>query len=131
MSETRNVEVCPCCGHKTVVYKHKLNEVLVAGLKALHAAGGSATVRELSEAGAPYSVTANFQKLRYFGLVEKHGRVYSLTSLGSGFLTGAAAAPAWAQTKNGEAFEWGPAIAIGEVALPVQDRGDFEEQAGL
>lgn len=62
------VKICECCGAKIVEYKHILNKGLVQALF------------ELSKHNSPVPLTdlditrnqwTNFQKLRYWGLVEK------------------------------------------------------------
>ncbi len=121
--------VCPCCGRKITVYKHVLNQRLIAGLRALYSVGGSATLRDVSEwRGLTYSESANFQKLRYFGLVEKEKRTYRITQRGKDFLFGLGASPAYVKTSLATVIEEGPGIFINEVSLPVQEREDFEAQ---
>lgn len=126
----REVQICPCCGRKIVKYKHKLNFVLIRGLAALKNAGGTATLKELK---LDVSANNNFQKLKYFGLVEKldGSTIYQLTEAGELFLLGKSRAPEEVYTVDGNVVEIGESISINEVEVPVQYREEWEYQASL
>jgi hypothetical protein len=90
---TRDAARCPTCGAKIVRYRHTMNRGLVGGLVALAEAGGEASLADL---GLTRNQVDNFQKLRYWGLVEKVHRddgtrvagVWRVTLAGYRFLVG-------------------------------------------
>ena len=90
---TRDAARCPTCGAKIVRYRHTMNRGLVEGLVALAEAGGEASLADL---GLTRNQVDNFQKLRYWGLVEKVHRddgtrvagVWRVTHHGYRFLVG-------------------------------------------
>jgi len=59
---------CPCCGANMKSYRHSLNKGLAKGLILLDQNGGSAMASKLALTKAQYN---NFQKLKYWGLIEK------------------------------------------------------------
>lgn len=59
---------CEACGAKMVEYKHNINKPLLHGLTALFNAGGESNLKHLHLDRSQWD---NFQKLRYWGLVEK------------------------------------------------------------
>jgi len=89
--------LCPYCGAKMVEYRHTLNVGLCVGLKRLGMAGGRAHLKDLR---LTYSQRCNFQKLRYWGLVENvlandriRSGVWALTPFGERFLTNSLPCP--------------------------------------
>jgi len=90
---TRDAARCPTCRAKIVRYRHTMNRGLVEGLVALAEAGGEASLADL---GLTRNQVDNFQKLRYWGLVEKVHRddgtrvagVWRVTRAGYRFLVG-------------------------------------------
>lgn len=60
---------CECCGAKMVEYKHSLNSGLAIALNKLVKHGKPATLKEL---GLAINQFNNFQKLQYWGLVDKN-----------------------------------------------------------
>jgi hypothetical protein len=85
---------CPHCGAATVAYKHSLTLPLVSALQKLADNGGGPI--NLQHLGLTRNQWDNFQKLRYFGLVEqvpgdggqtKTG-VWQITDMGRRFLLG-------------------------------------------
>ena len=77
-----------------------------------------------------HSELANFQKLRYFGLVEKVGSsVYGITGRGRGFLKGTEESPSWVKTVDNVVQAEGPGVLISNVFEKVQEKEDFEAQA--
>lgn len=92
------VNICPCCGQKIVTYKHKLNKVLVSGLNKLSKHGGYSKLRDLDLTISEFN---NFQKLQYFGLVQKYpNREWGITESGKNFLEGNSTAPSFVTTKQ-------------------------------
>lgn len=63
------IEICEHCGAKMVEYKHIINKMLVEALWKLKQAGGAANA---SKIGLTNNQWNNFQKLRYWGLIEKY-----------------------------------------------------------
>ena len=83
---------CEHCGATMVEYKHGMSVPLIEGLTALNNAGGIANLKDL---GLDRNQWDNFQKLRYWDLVEKHyeggkraGGTWSITQKGKDFLSG-------------------------------------------
>jgi hypothetical protein len=105
---TRDAARCPTCGAKIVRYRHTMNRGLVGGLVALAEAGGEASLADL---GLTRNQVDNFQKLRYWGLVEKVHRD-----------DGTRVAGVWRVTREGYKF-----LAGGRVYRAVWTyRGEFE-----
>ena len=84
----KEVKHCNCCGAKIVVYPHTLSERLVDCMLKLYKKDNYAS--HLDDLGIDRKQNANFQKLRYFGLVEKKGTAgyWGLTYLGVEFIAG-------------------------------------------
>jgi len=64
------VKTCNCCGAKMVTYRHTLNKGLVSALVKLSKEPNS-TGKISKLKGITHNQIANFQKLRYWGLVSK------------------------------------------------------------
>lgn len=98
---------CETCGAKVVEYRHTLNQALVHALGRLYQLGGQAHINDL---GLSFSTINNFQKLRYWFLVDKvqseegHTRsgVWRLTDRGWDFVDGVIQVPRRAWTYRGE-----------------------------
>lgn len=127
----RRVQICSCCGRKLVDYKHNLNQLLIRDLEMLYKAGGVSSLKNLSDLfEMTLSESNNFQKLRYFGLVEKvEPGVYGITELGKGFIEGRMSAPSFVITRNAIVLEDGPHIFKDGVEDYVQTKEDYQEQA--
>lgn len=100
-------EKCDHCGAKTVEYHHALSIPLILGLRRLYNAGGGPI--NLRELNMPWSMRDNFQKLRYFGLVEKtysEGKrlngVWHITPKGIDFIEGKSLCAAGVWTYRGQ-----------------------------
>jgi hypothetical protein len=85
-------EVCECCGAKVVEYMHSLNKPMVESLLKLRVAGWKANIDKINLTSNQRN---NFQKLQYWGLVEKYyeggerkAGVWKLTIKGGLFLDG-------------------------------------------
>lgn len=120
------VEICPCCGQKIVVYKHKLNKVLLSALFKLYDNDGRGRADEL---GLTNSQFANMQKLRYFDLVDKEGRVYVLNQLGLDFLRGRVKVPSAVYTRNNVVVDQDEPIFVSQIQDYAQVKEEWEEQA--
>ena len=102
---------CPCCGHKVTSFTHALNSGLGRAFVAMVEAylATSRPININTELELTHNQIANFQKLRYFGLVK------SIERLG------------WVPTTLGLAFYYGevkiytPAASRGNVPLADTD----------
>lgn len=118
---------CPHCGGKMVEYVHHLNEPLVLALRRLYVAAGGGPVH-LRDVALTYSQRCNFQKLRYFGLVDqaepgkRTGR-WRITDAGVRFLRGDAECYESVWTWRGEFARWG-----GERVRLRDVVGDYEQR---
>jgi hypothetical protein len=119
---------CPHCGAKIVTYRHGLNRVLVHALQVAWRESAQATMPfKVSDNEAfTFSERANFQKLKYWGLVDhatsSQGRpiegFWRITVMGDAFVRGEAPAAKFVRTYRGDvAREETPApqIHIAEV----------------
>lgn len=98
--------VCPTCGAKTVEHKHGLANGIRTALAKLYETHGCDFV-SLSEVGLTRSQWDNFQKLRYWDLVEKHpsgekSGQWRVTDHGERWLTGRVTVPRNVWTYRGE-----------------------------
>lgn len=94
---------CPCCGHKTTAYSHKLNKGLVEALEELVDFYAKNKRRaKLKELNLAISQHNNFQKLQYFGLVHRNQDGWTPTRRGVDFLWGNIQIPSREITINGE-----------------------------
>lgn len=128
-------DVCSACGAKIVMYRHGLSVPLVRGLDALASAGGGPV--NLSQLDLTRNQWDNFQKLRYFGLVEQHavnGRrkagVWAITERGREFLAGRITIRKTAITYRGEVEDWdGPRVLVTDVDDLYQPRETWAAEA--
>lgn len=85
-------ERCPHCNATMTEYKHSLSKALLRCLVKLAKAGRGDF--NLNELGMNYNQQSNFQKMRYWGLVEKadptcmKGGKWRMTDLGWSFVEG-------------------------------------------
>jgi hypothetical protein len=93
----KDIKYCDCCGAKMVEYTHMLNLPLLTALLKLYNAGhGEHHLRDLN---LTYSERCNFQKLRYWGLVERReGGRWEMTMHGRFFARGEVRVPRAVQT---------------------------------
>jgi hypothetical protein len=100
-------KICECCGAKIVEYKHVFSTALAIGLHRLYMAGKPTNLRELILTRNQWD---NFQKLRYWGLVEKfidedgnrRSGVWDVTPLGVDFIERNLQIPKHVWTYRGE-----------------------------
>lgn len=121
-----NVEVCPCCGQKIVVYKHKLNKTLISSLVKLWEHNGEGKAADL---GLTNSQFANFQKLTYFGLVDKNNSIYILTEKGRLFLKNLEKVPSVVYTKNAIPIKYEDYKYASEIKDFIQVKEEWQNQA--
>ena len=108
---------CPTCGHSIRKWRHTLTKGLVATLVKFAKAcevKGDRTLHLQDDVDLTYSQACNFQKLRYWGLVDPYekddgtrrtGR-WTLTQLGLNFLSGQQALFRSVWTYRGKPVEW-------------------------
>lgn len=121
-----NVEICPCCGQKIVVYKHKLNRTLISALVKLWEHNGEGKAADL---GLNNSQFANFQKLAYFKLVAKKGSTYVLTDEGRMFLKNQLEVPSVVYTKNGVPTKYEEWKYANQIEDFIQVKEEWQAQA--
>mgnify|MGYP001112701432 CR=1 FL=1 len=92
---------CECCGAKTVEYRHTLSASLV---RALLWFSENNTAVSLADSGLTHTQICNFQKLKYWGLVDKveGTSLWFITDEGKAFLSGKGYARKHAWTYRGE-----------------------------
>ena len=95
-------EYCQCCGAPIIKYWHNLNKGLCAAMIRIYATARLNPVR-ISEL-LNHTQVCNFQKLHYWGLVEKgvDSGFWRLTSDGEQFVRGKITQPIKAQTFRGK-----------------------------
>jgi len=106
----KKVEICEHCGAKTVEYKHGLSKSLMrAFIKFVIAVDCQPWgIADFSALDLTYSQGSNFQKLRYWKLIEKvgdpegKGGQWRLTSRGAAFAKGGIWLPIFAWTYRGD-----------------------------
>lgn len=82
------MNVCAHCGAKTVSYLHSLNKGLASALVSLYRASGTTPAKKSSLGLTPVQY-ANFQKLRYWGLVARADKsMWYVTEKGKAFILG-------------------------------------------
>lgn len=128
------VQHCPHCDAPIVEYKHGLSTGLARGLRLLAEAGGGPL--NLNELGMTISQQTNFQKLRYWGLVEKSdpssekGGVWNITEDGWEFLRRETGMRKFVYTFRGEVVRYeGASISIDEITDGWQYRPDYAANA--
>lgn len=125
---------CPHCGASMNEHLHALSKGIVAGLVALIGAGGEANLRTLHLTRNQWD---NFQKLRYWDLVEqvavdgvRQRGVWKVTKNGRAFARGAIAVQRRAWTYRGvtQRFE-GESMSIGDVDARYKHRPEYQADA--
>lgn len=132
-----SAEYCECCGAKIVEYKHRLNRVLCRALEKLYAKGPGDWHLE-QDLDLTHSEQDNFQKLRYFGLVEKSfdsdglriKGCWRITTKGRLFVEGSVwCYPAvWTWRGDPIRFEEEP-VEITDILPPIQEAADYAAEA--
>jgi hypothetical protein len=97
-------ENCPHCGQSVMKHKHSLSLAMVETL-AKSLSGDFHLRKDLNLTKNEYH---NFQKLKYFKLVEMTGKAgyWKLSDKGSLFLSGKLSVPKWVQTFNNKVTDW-------------------------
>lgn len=133
---SKNITTCGECGAKTVEYHHRLNVPLVLCLRRLYNEGTGPT--HLRDLNLNNSQINNFQKLRYFGLVEKSydgdgermAGFWQITQKGINFITGVGVCTSGVWTYRGEYKSSDPNfIHFYEVVGDYQKRPEWAAEA--
>lgn len=107
---------CECCAHVTVAYTHRLNIPLVGALRRLvdeyERTGAPVLPSEFNRLGMSHNQQANFQKLRYFGMIDQSQKCAG-----------------WWPTKKGLAFIYGRTPAFDLVATIEGEPLDYSHPA--
>jgi len=127
------MKVCKCCGAKMVEYTHTFSRGLARSLWLM---AGHASGVDISTLKMTHTMLANFQKLRYWGLVERvnkdseKGGEWKITELGSKFVKGDTVIFKKVTTyrANVKAFS-GEQITFDEVSDGWLYRSEYKEQA--
>lgn len=125
--------LCPHCGGKMVEYRHHLSTPLVLALRRLLVAGRGPV--HLGELDLTYSQRCNFQKLRYFGLVDyadpnrRSGR-WRVTDAGVRFVRGETECYESVWTFRGERVRWdGERIRLRDVVADYETREEWAAES--
>lgn len=131
---------CPECGAAMMSYRHNLNKNLMTALYSLFRAGNYRKMPlKLDDLPLTRNQKDNFQKLRYWGLVEKsydlfghrmQGR-WNITNLGIGFIEQGVAIPNVVVTYRGDVSHYdGKHVTFQEKApLYYQQRQEYARDA--
>ena len=122
---------CSQCGAKTVQYRHSLSKGMVEGLIKLSDAG--IDFINIKELGLTRNQWDNFQKLKYWGLVEQKGAKtghWKITLNGLNFIGGVIkiARSVWTYRGSVVSIE-GPTIAISQVGKRYKQREEYADEA--
>lgn len=110
----KNVARCPHCNAKMVEYKHSLNKNVVACLWKFLEEGGLMAFKDIHQSFT-FNQASNFQKLKYWGLVEKVedeegtrlGGMWAITTLGKNFLKNKTSVFKWVWTYRNKVVKYG------------------------
>lgn len=129
--------ICELCGAKMVEYKHGLSKGLMRVLhKVIQACDGRIDEFEFKDIKLNYNEGSNFQKLRYWGLIEKvgdadgKGGIWKLTEKALSFSQGNLTLQKFARTYRGNwvAYE-GENVGIEEITGGWKYRPDYAREA--
>ena len=101
-------KICEHCGATMVEYKHGLSKGLIRSLAIVAVAFKDTEPHEIKDMGLDYTNRCNFQKLRYWGLVEKvgdkdsKGGLWRITENGMAFVSGELSVPKFVWTYRGD-----------------------------
>lgn len=128
------MEYCNHCGAKIVKYWHRLNKPLCAAMIRIYKKAGLRAVK-ISDL-LTHNQVCNFQKLKYWGLVDKlsdnegKGGTWKLTPTAERFIKGELALPIRVQTFRGKVEEVDEEkILISKIIEGYQYRYEYVEGA--
>jgi hypothetical protein len=130
-------KVCEHCGAKIVEYKHGLSKGLIRVLyHIIRECEGQPQEFEFCNIKLTYNEGSNFQKLRYWKLIEKvgdfdgKGGTWKLTARGISFARGEISLPKFAMTYRGELVSHeGDNVKVYEVVDGWRFRPDYASEA--
>lgn len=129
-------EYCSHCGAKMVEHKHGLSRGLVRSLAKMAKRCRPGQSIHINDIGMNHNEQANFQKLRYFNIIQKDpdhtgkGGWWTLTQTGWDFITGVIALPKFVRTFRGEVVERAAErIWVGDVTGGWKYRPDYARDA--
>lgn len=135
MSSRNEIGVCECCGAKKVEYRHGLSKSLLRPLVRF-SRYGSGYHNPSDMKGMTHSQLANWQKLSYWGLIEKapdetgKGGFWRITPAGWSFLKGRNPLAKYVWTFRGEWVRGdGPAMLVSEVTGGWKYRPEYAREA--
>lgn len=127
-------KTCSECGAKTVRYRHSFSKGLARSLMIWFLKFGEEP-GEIRDAGFTYSQRANFQKLRYWELIEKvgdpkgKGGTWKLTKTGVAVLAGALLHKnAWTYRGETQTFD-GPSVTMTSLIDGWKFRPEYAREA--
>ena len=128
-------KVCDTCGAKLVEYKHGLSKGLCRALIQVAIAFRDTKAHEIKEMGLDYNHRCNFQKLKYWGLVEKVGEqtgkggLWRITEDGKEFVQGKISVPKFVWTYRGKVERYdGDHITIFDVSGGWKSRSQYAKE---
>ena len=131
-----NKKICEHCGATMVEYKHGLSKGLCRSLAVVTLAFCDTEPHEIRDMNLDYSHRCNFQKLRYWGLVEKigdkdsKGGLWRITEDGMKFAKGEISAPKFVWTYRGDVVRYeGEEIWITAVTDGWKYRPDYAAES--
>ena len=127
---------CPTCGAKMVKYKHGLSKGLVRALAKMAKRCRPGESIHVGRLNLTHTEAANFQKLRYFGVVRKDGDPegkggnWIFTQTGYNFITGAMPLPKYVRTYQADVVERSDEqVWVGDVTGGWKYRPDYAREA--
>jgi hypothetical protein len=134
--EPETDDLCPHCGAKMVEYKHGLSKGLARALWYTLRIVKDCSNFEIASIGMDYTHRCNFQKLRYWGIVEKvgdsagKGGIWRITESGLSFAKGEIKLQHFAWTYRGEVQRHeGELIGITDIAEGWKYRPEYAREA--
>jgi len=127
------VEYCECCGAKVVKYWHRLNKGLCGAIIKIYSQVGKNPIK-ISDI-LTHNQSCNFQKLKYWSLVEKvgdqgKGGQWKLTEDAEAFIKREISLPKKAQTFRGKTVSFSPEnVYINEIFEGYQFKEDYLKEA--
>lgn len=127
------MEHCETCGAKIVKYWHSLNKPLCSAIIKIYRLHGVNKYVKVSDLGFTHNQLANFQKLRYWGLVRKmeeeplaKGGFWCITDYGEMFVKGEIRIPKRVETYRSKATgEAEGLVLISDIVEGYQYKKDY------
>ncbi len=127
---------CPTCGAKRVEYTHRLSKGLASALARAYEVHGLRAFNPSIKLGLTHTQLANWQKLRYWGLIKssEKGGQWQLTYSGARFLMGDMTVALKVKTYRGEPLPFKAEdeiawVSIGELLPDYGTRASHAQEA--